>query len=138
MIQVVHEYGVIDLSILSLQSPHLFPARKDTERDLSHQGTLRQPYDRPLDIHAAGSLLSYRPARRPQDELIIWSLLLKEIDEPYYNVVDFWRSREGTCLTTGFSISSATRLKKKGLSWAPRSPYALPSHGKKSEPFYRA
>ena len=138
MLQIVHHYGAIDLSILLLSSPHVFPARKDTELDLSHLGTLRKPGDGPLSIHEAGSLLSYRPARRTQDELIIWNLLLKEIDEPYFNAVEFWKSRQGTTVASGFLISSALRIKAKGLSWAPRSPYALPSHGKKSEPFYRA
>src|SRR2546423_785588 len=43
-------------------------------------------------------------------------------------------------MSTGFLLSSAARLRSKGLSWAPATPYAAPKlHDKgQSSKFYRA
>ena len=85
----------------------------------------RLPGDSSLTAEEAGALLSYRPARVPRDEIRIWSLLIKDIDQPYSDPVKFWESRRGTSLHSGFLISTAPRIKKKGLSWAPSRPYAF-------------
>ncbi|KAA6415091.1 MAG: hypothetical protein FRX48_01843 [Lasallia pustulata] len=75
-----------------------------------------------LPIEAAGSLLSHRAASRPGDDIVIWSLLSGK--KVFYNAKDFWRGQEGSTLYTGFLMSSAARLKVRGLRWAPSSPFA--------------
>ena len=83
--------------------------------------------------------MSYRPASRPGDDIVIWSLIFDPL-KPSYDAEQFWRSRIGGYVSTGFLLSSAARLRSKGLSWAPATPYAAPKlHDKsQSSKFYRA
>lgn len=70
-----------------------------------------------------GSLLSYRPASRPGDDFVIWSLLGDPSSRPCSSAVSFWKSQAGKFLSTGYLMSSAKRLRTPGFSWAPESPY---------------
>lgn len=136
VVKIVHRFGNIDLSIFALSSPHLFPSRSYTTDEIDY--LYLKPGDSTISISEAGTLLSYRPARRRQDEMVIWSLLVKETEEPYSDPLDFWKSRQGTRINTGFFMSSAPRLKESGYSWAPKTPNAARSNGEGLQSFYRA
>lgn len=99
-----------------------------------------------LEIHAGqrkvssqiGSLLSYRPASRPGDDLVVWSLLGAPWDKPYSAAKPFWKAGIGKFLETGYLMSSAKRLRLRGLNWAPESPYATTRDHTRAPPsFYR-
>lgn len=119
----VSNYGSIDLAILSLTVPHMLPEpmqgaprgyRPDFDYDLSKF----------MSSEKSGEILSYRPASRKGDDVIIWSLLVNnnkcELPE------DFWRRNLGELIHTGFLMSSAPRVDARGLSWAPSTPYFKP------------
>lgn len=90
-----------------------------------------------LSIEISGHLLNHRPASRPGDDIIIWSLLMSE-KSIFQDAESFWSAMQGPILQiseingrivnigatihTGYLISSAPRLKIKGLRWAPISP----------------
>ena len=135
----VHKYGDVSIGTLALHSPHLL-LTAPTNRQ-SRSWSRNKADDSNIKADDAGILLSHRPASRPGDGLVIWSLLIKDVDEVYDKALEFWRSRHGTLLSTGFLMSSAPRLKKKGLSWAPQSPQAL-SHDESgaytNDGFFRA
>jgi hypothetical protein len=132
----VYAEGRIEIGILCHLLSNFLPRVGD-----GHEKTPMDRFLRSDDIlnEISGTLLSYRPASRPGDDIVIWSLLLGG-DQIFYDPVDFWRSRIGTSIFTGFLISSAGRCKGKGLSWAPASPYAAPrtQARKKQRYFYRA
>ncbi|KAA6411601.1 MAG: hypothetical protein FRX48_04881 [Lasallia pustulata] len=116
-LKIVLQEGSIDLAILAIAIPHLLPTTKFSLELEWQIFPIRHGY---LPIEAAGSLLSHRAASRPGDDIVIWSLLLRE--KIFYNAKDFWRGREGSFLYTGFLMSSVSRLKVRGLRWAPSSP----------------
>lgn len=119
LLETVLQEGSIDLAILAFAVPHLLPINAATHEPM--QSWLKLPVRHGyLPIEVAGGLLSHRAASRPGDDIVIWSLLLRE--NIFYNAEDFWRGREGSSLFTGFLMSSAARLKVKGLHWAPSSP----------------
>ena len=122
VLRVVHQYGNIDLCVLALSSPQLFPPRSFTSKQIENR--LLKEGDSTISIARGGTLLSYRPARRHEDELLIWSLLTKENDERYTDPLSFWNSRENTWIETGFLMSSAPRLDNAGFTWAPKTPNA--------------
>jgi hypothetical protein len=135
----VYDNGRLDLAILCLLTPHLLPWLVD-KFDIP-----RSKFDREvllagdMPIENAGTLLSYRPASRPGDDIVIWSLIF-DGEKAFYSAKDFWRSRVGSAIATGFLLSSAKRLNTEGLSWAPETPYAAPKpkKGQPNEAFYRA
>lgn len=121
-VDIVHRDGSIDIALLLLTIPHLLPpsVRKDYTNVSFPTHVMAF-----LSVETSGSLLSHRAASRPGDDIVIWSLLLK--DDVYKNAEAFWKSRtsiEGRGLHTSFLISSAPRLKTRGLRWAPSSPTA--------------
>ena len=83
---------------------------------------------------AAGSVLSLRPTSRKGDDIIIWSLLTGEdiSDSPD----DFWQRNFSPRFETWpqlprevsivFLMSSARRMKQRGRSWVPCTPYCRP------------
>ncbi|KAI4215749.1 MAG: hypothetical protein LQ351_001736 [Letrouitia transgressa] len=81
-----------------------------------------------LRIEDAGAYLSYRPASRIGDDVVIWSLLTGTGN---FDVAEeLWLSPHtqtqpfgNRYLYTGFLISSAPRSTKQGLSWLPTTPY---------------
>lgn len=118
-IDAVHREGSLSITPLLLTLPHLQPSFYAKEKGYTNGF----PYSRGFLVpEVAGSLLCYRPASRPGDDIVIWSLLLQ--DEVCHDAESFWRSREGSTLATSFLMSSAPRLGKRGLRWAPSSPMA--------------
>ena len=118
---MVCRQGSIEIASLILCAPHMLPSEiKKHSRGprSSHEAFV----DGFLTVDTAGSLLSHREASRPGDDIVIWSLLLD--DTVYHNAKAFWKSRQGHGLDSGFLVSSAPRLKEKGLMWAPSSPAA--------------
>ena len=74
----------------------------------------RQTVEIQIPIGLGGVWLSYQSASRPEDKIVIWSLLLGDLGPPLYNAVDFWR---GVYLVdTGYLLSSCPCLNKQGLS----------------------
>ena len=121
VVRDIFDHGSIDLAILSFTIPHMFPGRNQT---LPEEG------DRFLYMtrEESGQVLSYRPASRKGDDVIIWSLLAD--DDGCDSPEKLWQSRarkyDGEFVHTGFLMSSAPRLQTKGLSWAPSTPYYKP------------
>lgn len=113
---VVHdvlEYGSIDLAILSFTVPHMLPDSPNLTGFWSRE--------------EVGQVLSYRPASRNGDDMVIWSLLANE--RACDSAEDFWHKVariSGDFVHTGFLMSTAPRLQTKGLSWAPCTPYFKP------------
>ncbi|CAD6589385.1 MAG: hypothetical protein ASARMPRED_004021 [Alectoria sarmentosa] len=95
---------------------------------LYHYANLRDALERGLTgfwgREEVGQVLSYRPASRKGDEVVIWSLLA--IEEAEDSPEELWRNKlriDSESVHTGFLMSSAPRLGIKGLSWAPSTPY---------------
>ena len=118
-VDAVYREGCLDIAPLLLTLPHLLPSFQAKEKGLTNGFPFSKGF---LITEIAGSLLSHRPASRPGDDIVIWSLLLQ--DEVFHDAESFWRSREGSVLATSFLMSSAPRLRKPGLRWAPSSPMA--------------
>ena len=118
-IEIVYSQGSIDIAYLLLTSPHLLPSLITKDMQSPKSSPFVNGF---LTIETAGSLLSHREASRPGDDIVIWSLLLD--DTVFTNVKSLWKSRRENSLPTSFLISSAPRLKYKGLHWAPSSPTA--------------
>lgn len=119
--EMVHRQGSIDIALLVLSTPHLLASR--TKKHYRSIRSSHAPYVSGfLTVGTAGSLLSHREASRPGDDIVIWSLLLH--DTVYKDAKAFWKSRQDQVLGTSFLVSSAPRLKARGLRWAPSSPTA--------------
>jgi hypothetical protein len=73
----------------------------------------------------ATCLLNHRHATKDRDVIMIWNLVCGS-KKVVKTAVDFWKSTVGQPLATGFLVSSAPRLKARGLSWAPARPNLLP------------
>ena len=119
VVRDVFELGSIDLAILSLTALHLFPGRVwDPEQDTDDNYWS-------MGREESGQVLSYRPASRKGDDVVIWSLLTH--NDGCDLIERFWRNNVGgKDVMTGFLMSSAPRLRTKGLSWAPSTPYFKP------------
>ncbi|KAL9044842.1 MAG: hypothetical protein Q9214_002052 [Letrouitia sp. 1 TL-2023] len=124
LIQDIWSEGCIDIAILSLAVRHMLPAGAIGEN---------------LYLEPAGNMLSYRPASRKGDDLVIWSLLigldksgtaLLPFGEADQNSEEFcfrfWQTFVGEWISPGFLMSSAPRLKTPGFTWAPRTATCLP------------
>ena len=137
VIEVVHREGALDIAILFPAMPHFLPPADDREWanfSTEGRGGFKAGY---LPIEMSGSLLSHRAASRKGDDFVIWSLLMSE-KTIFYNAEAFWKSMQGLAFQTsaktgeifhsgvtigiGYLVSSAPRLKTKGLGWAPASP----------------
>ncbi|GIJ91947.1 hypothetical protein Asppvi_010922 [Aspergillus pseudoviridinutans] len=73
----------------------------------------------------ATCLLNHRHATKDRDVIMIWNLVCSS-NKVVKTAVDFWKLTVGQPLATGFLVSSAPRLKGRGLSWAPSRPNLLP------------
>lgn len=131
MLKLFYAFANINIS----KSPHLFPW--DT-RSTKIELVMGRPGDSALGLEEARSLLSYRPARGRINQLIIWSLLVKDIDEPHFNPIDFRNSRQGTSIRTGFLLSTASRVRRKRYSCALSTPNALPREGGSATGVFKA
>ncbi len=118
-IDTVYREGSLDIAPLLLTLPHLQPSFHAKEKGYTNGFPYSKGF---LTPETAGSLLSHRPASRPGDDIVIWSLLLQ--DKVCHDAESFWRSREGSGFPTSYLMSSAPRLRKPGLRWAPSSPMA--------------
>ena len=130
-VEIVYHEGGLDVAILLLTVPHLQP-RVHRQNDSDPTLADRYPkirHDREafltlykgfLTLENSAMLLSHRSASRPGDDVVIWSLLLDE--EVYENAIDFWRSRQGRFIRTGFLVSTAPRINIWRFGWAPLSP----------------
>ncbi|KAL9043919.1 MAG: hypothetical protein Q9214_002908 [Letrouitia sp. 1 TL-2023] len=126
-------HGSVDLAIFALSLVHMLPQRlpstwPDTSKPKLDSSMEAYNSNTFLKIEDAGAYLSYRPASRIGDDVIIWSLLTGIGN---YDVAEeLWLSphtqavlSEYRYVSTGFLISSAPRSKKQGLSWLPTTPY---------------
>lgn len=130
LVKDVWREGSIDIAILSLAARHMLP------------WDARSPplvCDENIGLEIAGFMLSYRPASRKGDDLVIWSLLIgldndstaelpfKDLDQNSEETCSrFWKTFVNRHISTGFLLSSAPRLTIPGLTWAPRSATCLP------------
>ena len=138
LLQTVCDQGRLDVAVFAnllrhmllkhedAYKPMIFPRKSNALEKMRQlvKGQLTQgDVEMQIPIGLGGIWLSYRPASRPEDEIVIWSLLLGDLRPPLYNVKEFWRGVSG--VDTGYLMSSCPRLKKTGLSWAPSTPYAM-------------
>lgn len=125
VVRDVFEHGSIDLAILSFTVPHMLPGRVL----VSKQGTSAF-----MTKEESGQVLSYRPASRKGDDIVIWSLLAN--DDSSDSPEKLWQKKGDKYVEnfvhTGFLMSSAPRLRTKGLSWAPSTPYFKPLYDSSS------
>lgn len=138
VIETVHQNGMLEVGILYLAMPHFLPSFDDSIMAEDKLGGSRQDYQAGyLPIETSGGLLSHRPASRPGDDVVIWSLLMSK-NTVFHDAETFWKALQGPILQrseksgtiishgawirTGYLISSAPRLKTRGLGWAPASP----------------
>ena len=127
----MHRKGKLDIGTLLLTVPHLLPrvlrldgpdinllgVNRETREILRMHKPLSQGF---LTVENSGMFLSHRPAFRPDDDIVIWSLLLDE--KVYENAKDFWRGRQGHFIHTSFLVSTTPRINIWRLGWAPASP----------------
>ena len=119
-IRIVHRQGSLDIVPLLLAVPHMMAP---FIRKGYHISTTVRAFEVGfLTVESSASLLSHRAATRPGDDIVIWSLLLK--DEVFSDAATFWRTKVGETVNTGYLVSSAPRVGTKGFSWAPSSPSA--------------
>lgn len=137
VMQMVCQKCALEIGILLLAMSHCLPPLDD--RELAREkGEARQRFQAGyLEVETSGHLLSHRPASRPGDDVVIWSLLIAE-KMIFNNAEAFWNAMKGPILqlsedtgriysrgasiSTGYLVSKAPRLKVKGLSWAPATP----------------
>ena len=142
-IEVVHRKGSLDIGALLLTVPHLLPRTRRldgpstaTVEKSPESRRMRQRYE-PLHqgflaVENSGMFLSHRPASRPGDDIVIWSLLLEE--KVYENAIDFWRGRQDHIIHTSFLVSTSPRVNIWRLGWAPVSPHIFLDASAESEP----
>lgn len=150
IIDVIHRNRALEIGNLVLVMPHFLPPLDDSELarpTFRGRGEFEEGH---FAVEMSGSLLSHRAASRPNDEFVIWSLLMSE-KTICYDAEAFWKGMQGLALQsapatgqicsdaasirTGFLVSSAPRLRAKGLSWAPSSP-ALHASTTSDEGYY--
>ena len=138
LLQTVCDQGRLDVAVFAnllrhmllkhedAFKPTIFPRKSNGFEKMRQlvKGQLTQgDVEMQIPVGLGGSWLSHRPASRPEDEIVIWSLLLGDLRPPLYNVKAFWRGVSNVDI--GYLMSSCPRLKKTGLSWAPSTPYAM-------------
>ena len=116
---MVRLQGSLEIASLALCTPHMLPSRTKKHYRMSRYSPDVAGF---LTIPNAANLLSHRESSRPGDDILIWSLLLS--DSAYHNAKALWKSKQGHTLDSSFLVSSAPRLKERGLRWAPSSPAA--------------
>lgn len=141
VIEIVHRKGALDIGILLLAMPHFLPSLDDrilaSPKNWAPEGGRERFKAGYLPVETSGGLLSHRAASRKGDDFVIWSLLMSD-KTIFYNAEAFWRSMQGLAFQTsarsgtvfssaasikiGYLVSSAPRLKTRGLGWAPASP----------------
>lgn len=115
----------MEFSRLIHSAHHLLPT--DERPTTSHEK---------YSIEGASNLLSHRHASRPDDDVVIWSLLIaKDGGKIHFNAKDSWMdaATKRKKINSAFLISRAPRLNlDTGIcrfSWAPATPYSRdPEH----------
>lgn len=133
-LEIVMTQGSLDIGTAFLKTPHLLPQPLvelvQPTTDKTEENAWLDELDSALDdepednkkLEEAAACLKHRPASREGDAFVIWTILA---DAPTLrSPEEFWRSRKGTLLSTGFLMSEVSRVKAKGLSWAPSDPTA--------------
>ena len=131
VVRSVCESGKLDIVTLFMTRSFLFPPIDLTDFELFDDGEkqLDTDLDREkalgfMSVGEAAVLLSHRHATRDTDDLLIWSLLIGDIEDA--SPVEMWRRQQGTNIRTGSLISSAKRIEgHQGLGWAPSRPTTL-------------
>lgn len=139
----VSTMGRIDLATLFLATQHLLPA-PDIDDCVLFDEPLVSEEDRMtqlgfISLGEASILLSRRHASRDRDDVVIWSLLVRE--KAIKDAAELWKSEVGSKINTGFLMSSSPRLQgHRGFSWAPTclTPPPPPSTGSNQERYYPA
>lgn len=128
VIKNVYLNGMLEFGILLIAMPHFLPPFDDSRLAKDKSGARsRQFYQAGyLTMETSGSLLSHRPASRPGDDFVIWSLLMRK-NNIFNDAETFWKAMQGPIfqgawIRTGYLVSSAPRLKTRSLGWAPSSP----------------
>lgn len=124
----VRQHGRIELPILFSRRKYLLPHPDiyDLNMDFFDTGELivdEECWDEVkgfINIGEAAELLSHRHPTRDGDDLLIWSLLIGDLEDK--DTVALWRRQIRKKIPVGSLISSAPRLKTVGLGWAPSSP----------------
>lgn len=123
----VLQFGQIDIACAFLGSTHLIPQSFRSSSYASVPGeepqTIRVGPGRFFNVDKAGTMLSYRQASRPGDEIVIWSLICGTT-EVHDKAEHLWRNSGSPWgILTFYLISSSPRIQnRKGLSWAPARP----------------
>ena len=142
-VEIVHREGGLDVGVLLLAVPHLLP-RVQRQPDPGLGTPEKYPltwaiaqrheplFGGFLTVENSGMLLSHRPASRPDDSVVIWSLLLNE--KVFNNAIDFWRGRQDHSIHTSFLVSTAPRLTIWRFGWAPSSPWTISDLKAQSRP----
>ncbi|MCJ1375298.1 hypothetical protein MMC20_006533 [Loxospora ochrophaea] len=136
-LQLVHQSGRIDLVILFLTKAYLLPPSSLGDVELFPgevisvvDPALREGF---LNIGEAAVLLSHRHATRDGDDLLIWSLLIGDVEDK--SPVEMWKRQIGKEIWTGSLISSAQRISgHRSLGWAPFRPTVLQSKDMNNSP----
>ena len=129
LLKSVHAEGRIDLVTLFLSRDYLFPPVTISEDPYFLGEYFVSELDLELEngflsIGEAATLLSHRHATRDGDDLLIWSLLIGDVEDR--SPVEMWKRQIGKEIKTGSLISSAQRVQgHPGLSWAPYLPNVL-------------
>ena len=145
LLESVHAEGRIDLVTLFLGRDYLFPPLAGAKEYDIFGSYISSELDLEIEdgflsIGEAAALLSHRHATRDGDDLLIWSLLIGDVEDK--SPVEMWKRQIGKEINTGSLISSARRVQgHPGLSWAPYLPTVLqhnrgPSKVSKAYPAY--
>lgn len=123
----VLQHGHIDIACTFLGSTHLIPQSFCSSAYIyvsEAPKTVTLGPNRFFNIDKAGAMLSCRPASRPGDENVIWSLLCNSETEIFDLAEDLWtQGMHRWGFSTLFLISSAPRIQnRRGLGWAPARP----------------
>ena len=128
LLRLVHNGGRIDLATLVLARAYLFPPADLGDFELFPDKIVPDPEGREIrqgfmNIGEAAALLSHRHATRDADDLLIWSLLIGDLEDE--SSVEMWKRQVGKRIATGCLVSSAPRIVgHSGLGWAPSRPTA--------------
>jgi hypothetical protein len=132
VLETVQKSGRIDLLILFLSRAYLFPPGSSLadlnlfddsgENHVAESQEDREHAQGLVSIGEAAALLSHRHPTRDGDDLLIWSLLIGDVEDQ--KPEEMWKRQVGRFINTGCLLSSAPRLKCPGFGWAPSSPTA--------------
>lgn len=126
VLQTVYDHGRIDVAIPFLTRSYLLPPEDITDMELYEGGgSIADEEDRRIaqgfiSIGEATVLLSHRHATRDEDDVLIWNLLIGDVERQ--DAAEMWKRQVGKTIETGALVSSAPRLMSKGLRWAPCRP----------------